>query len=240
MSFEATGRLSLSACVLALVTVGCSPQQQAAVDLESMPVQPDAPMAAAHPSYGVGTAIVGDYTLNGEVVRVTSTIVEKTDVDGRTVDRLEHSSPLADPGAPCDGETHTLWDAKTANWMGCMAGDRLLAGNEPHGGRYAWPLQVGNTWRWNYRWVDHTLQPDWSGPGWADYEVLAYEEVTVPAGTFMAFRVATTKTSAGTWFETNWYAPDAGLTVKGAWGRTSRDGYGGVERAWELVSLDAR
>lgn len=232
--------IGLIAAMFAGVTAtGCN-QQPAAVDLESMPVQADAPSAEAHPEYGLGTTLVGDFTLNGEVERVSSTIVEKIEVDGRTVDRLEHSSPLSDPGAPCDGETQALWDAKTANWMACLAGDSTLAENQPHGGRYAWPLQVGNTWRWKFRWVDHTLRPDWSGPGWADYEVLAYEEVTVPAGTFMAYKVATTKTSAGTWHETNWYAPDPGITVKGVWGRTSQDGYGGADRAWELVSFEAK
>ena len=164
--------------------------------------------------------------------------MEKIEREGRVLDLEEHSQPISDPGSACDGETHALWDAKTSNWVGCLADGEMLAGNEPHAARYAWPLQVGNTWRWRPRWSDRVLHPEWSGSYWSEYEVLAYEEVTVPAGTFMAFKVATTRVQDDTWYETNWYAPEAAVNVKSVWGRTSKNGYGPMEGMWELVGIE--
>ena len=60
------------------------------------------------------------------------------------------------------------------------------------------------------------LHPDWSGGYWVDYEVLAYEEVTVPAGRYMALMIGTTQTQHDDWYETNWYSPQLGAVVKGA------------------------
>ena len=240
MSFQTAGKLVLFGCMLALAATGCSPQQQAAVDLSEMEVEADAPSAPLPPQYGVGTVLVGDLTINGETQRVTDTIVEKVDRDGRTLDLIEHSIAQSNPGFPCDGATHQLWDAATHNWVGCLSEGAMLAENQPHAGRYAWPLQVGNKWRWKPRWVDHVMHPDWSGSYWADYEVLAHEEVTVPAGTFMAFKVATTGTHHDDWHETNWYAPKAGITVKGVWGRTDKNGYGAMAGQWELVSIEGK
>ena len=46
------------------------------------------------------------------------------------------------------------------------------------------------------------------------WEVAAYEGVTVPAGTFMAFRVRITAASYDDFDETYWYAPAIGYAVK--------------------------
>ena len=238
MFFNTAGRQILMVAVLPLVAIGCSPQQQAATNLDSVPVQAEGPIAEAPPDYPVGTVFTGNTTINGETVRVSDTLVEKIERDGRILDMVEHSQPIRDPGSACDGETHALWDAKTSNWVGCLADGEMLAGNEPHAARYAWPLQVGNKWTWKPRWVDRVLHPEWSGSYWSEYEVLAYEEVTVPAGTFMAFRVATTRVQDDAWYETNWYAPEPAVNVKSVWGRTDKNGYGPMEGMWELISIE--
>lgn len=49
---------------------------------------------------------------------------------------------------------------------------------------------------------------------WAERGVTAYERVTVPAGTFMAFRVSITAASYDDFDETYWYAPDIGYVAK--------------------------
>ncbi len=238
MFFKTAGMKILMVAVLPLAVIGCSPQQQAATDLDSMPVQAEGPIAEAPPDYPVGTVFTGNTTINGETVRVSDTLVEKIERDGRILDLVEHSQPIRDPGAACDGETHALWDAKTSNWVACLADGEMLAGVEPHAARFAWPLQVGNKWRWSERWVDRVLHPEWSGTYWNEHEVLAYEEVTVPAGTFMAFKVATTRVQDDTWYETNWYAPEPAVNIKAEWGRTDKNGYGRMEGMWELVSIE--
>ena len=200
-----------------------------------------APIAQAPPEYGIGTTFVINLTINGETVVNTDTLVEKIDRGGRTLDVYENSAaPIVYPGDPCDGQTHVVLDSETRSWAGCMADGKFLAQVQPHNGRFAWPLEVGNKWRTTQRWVDHVVHPSWSGEYSTDFEVLAYEEVEVPAGRFMAFKVGTTKTPGDDGYENIWYAPDVGSFVKIMWGRTKDTGYGRLEGLWELVSVDIK
>lgn len=226
-------------------------QQQAPVDSADMQTSDETPAAAEMPEaagptakipseYGVGTVFAYNLTLNGESSPLTDTLVQKIERDGRTLDVYEQSAPVAEPGGPCDGRTHIVLDAETRSWAGCMADGKFLAEVRPHNGRFAWPLQVGKKWRAEPHWVDHVVQPDWSGPFWADYEVVAYEEVNVPAGRFMAFKVEQTASASGDNYEVTWYAPDLGAFVKGAWGRTEQNGYGPLEGSWEVVRAEFR
>jgi hypothetical protein len=74
------------------------------------------------------------------------------------------------------------------------------------------------------------------------YTVLAYEEITVPAGTFNAFKIKLTQTPVGTrrwgviYF---WYAPEIGFYVKRhAEPKESVDpSYWQTLRDYELVSI---
>jgi hypothetical protein len=80
-----------------------------------------------------------------------------------------------------------------------------------------WPLEIGKKW---------DLDADWeradgvSGNTRQNVEVVAYEEVTVPAGTFMAFKIVhrgwyrNSRGSSGRQDDTFWYAPDAKTDVR--------------------------
>ena len=237
--------LAIMAVALTL-TMTAGNQQQAlaasetASDAPEMPPTEAGPVAEAPSEYGIGTAFVSILTVNGETVENTDTMVDKIERDGRTLDVYEHSGGIPDPVGACAGETHALWDSKTQNWAGCMANGEFLGESKPYTARFEWPLQVGKKWRTQPHWVDHVLHPEWSGEYWADYEVLGYEEVTVPAGRFMAFKVGTTQTQSGDWYETTWYSPQLGAVVKSAWGRKLDIGYGPLEGSWELVSVDVK
>jgi len=177
---------------------------------------------------------------------VTHTIVEETERDGLLVHRTEYSPSHEDPGGPCDGANGNLFDARSFNWIGCLKDGELLAQKTPHTGMFAWPLQVGNAWRCRARWSDYVVRPDFSGSDWTDYEVKAYEEVKVPAGTFMAYRVEI----IGTQYESHTVRKSYGnglvcardwQVIKGTWSRPSQNGYGAASpRAWELVSVDLK
>ena len=52
--------------------------------------------------------------------------------------------------------------------------------------RYKWPLEVGKTWRYEKNW---TSQDGTTGTQSQDAKVLSYKEVTVDAGTFMAYTI---------------------------------------------------
>ena len=236
-------------CPLALVVAcsflvaGCQqtpPTSQSGETPQSgeMPPEEEGPTAKAPSEYGIGTTFSINLIVNGETVAMTDTLVRKIERDGRTLDVYEHSAPVTLPGDPCDGESHAVLDAETRSWAGCMSDGKFLAEVQPHTGRFAWPLQVGKKGRAPARWVDHAVQPDWSGEYWTDFEVLAYEEVTVPAGRFMAFKVANTGSPSNDFYETIWYSPQVGSFVKILWGRTEENGYGPLEGSWELVNVE--
>jgi hypothetical protein len=96
----------------------------------------------------------------------------------------------------------------------------------------AWPLRVGtwglqrSIWRWERNHNGVPAQLTW--------KVAAYEDVTVPAGTFKAFRVEMNVELSAAWNKTfvAWYAPAARQWVKG--------GPGGMFRldVFSVVSVD--
>ena len=222
----------------ALMAAGCATDPAVEVMMD-----PDAPVTEAPPVYAVGSNWTYDHTVNGETQRHTNTIVEKRDIDGRMVDVQQKSPPNRDPGTPCDGAGGDMFDAVTHNWIGCHNDGEILASTTPNNGNYEWPLEVGKSWRSNYTWTDNVLHPDWSGPSWERWTVVAWEEVTVPAGTFMAYKVVRTGTSWETTSEDVniiWYAPEFGGGIKGIFARGSKDGYGKAEHMWEMVSNDPK
>jgi hypothetical protein len=106
-----------------------------------------------------------------------------------------------------DGTTHYPLDA----WF---TDDGLSASPKPW---RVWPLAVGKTWM-----VDSDrLRPDGILVNVRqDVTVVAYEEITVPAGTFMAFKIVhrgwyrNSRHSHGELNDTYWYAPVAKADVK--------------------------
>jgi len=81
----------------------------------------------------------------------------------------------------------------------------------------AWPLALGKKWS-----VDaERVKPDGiTAKVQQEAEVVAYEEVAVPAGRFMAFKIVhrgsyrNSRESGGELNDTYWYAPDAKADVK--------------------------
>lgn len=225
----------------AFVAAGC------ATEVVEPPVEimanPDAPVTESPRELGVGTVRTYNYTINGETYEITATIAEKRQHKRRTMDLHVFSEPYRDPGAPCNGANNALEDVATASFAACLKDGELLAANSPHDGRFKWPLQVGNTWRSRFQFIDRVLHPDWSGPSWQRFAVLAWEEVTVPAGTFMAYKVARTDANWDTVKDEDyviWYAPEPGLVVKLINTRSPENGYGASEQGWELVSHDLK
>jgi hypothetical protein len=82
---------------------------------------------------------------------------------------------------------------------------------------YDWPLTVGKSFRRDYRMVNHVTKQ--SNDIRSTMTVESFEDVTVPAGTFKAFKVRYTD-SVGT-ESVSWYRPDAATWVKI---RSTRDG----------------
>jgi len=89
------------------------------------------------------------------------------------------------------------------------AGQPAFAYDPPLG--LGWPLEVGKTWRTN---VTQTRLPSGEKtPLTIDYKVEAWEDVTVPAGSFKAYRVSWRNNLGET--EVRWLNPMEGLaTIK--------------------------
>ena len=174
---------------------------------------------------------------------MTSTLVGRMQHRGREVYMISNAVAYRDPGSPCHGADGWLFDVETDGFVACTKNGKILSSNTPYHGRFNWPLEVGKSWRTKYFWTDKVIHPDWSGPGWQDWTVVAWEEVTVPAGTFMAYKVVRTK---GNWetstedVDIQWYAPELQTAIKSIWHRSPNDGYGGAEHMWELVSADLK
>jgi hypothetical protein len=117
------------------------------------------------------------------------------------------------------------------------AGKTIMTWEPPdsgHGLRF--PLSVGKTWteRGQIRMADGKLLPHEN-----ECRVEAREAVSVPAGSFDAFRIRCT--SPRGLETTQWYAPEPGLTVKSVQVRSASNPFGGAgTRDDELVSLERR
>jgi hypothetical protein len=97
---------------------------------------------------------------------------------------------------------------------------------------YDWPLVVGKTWTKSYRMT--VIAKNQVIPFDATYKVEAYEDVTVPAGTFKAFKISSSTNTGSE--DTYWFTPELGLFVKQSLRRTDKSGYGPGTREVELVS----
>jgi hypothetical protein len=89
------------------------------------------------------------------------------------------------------------------------AGQPALAFDPPLS--IGWPLEVGKTWRTNVTLI--RLPSGEKTPLTIDYKVEAWEDVTVPAGTFKAYRTSWRNNLGET--EVRWFNPMEGLaTIK--------------------------
>ena len=224
------------------VFAGCAGQVVEAPPAEIM-MDPDAPVTEAPGQLGVGTVRTYNNTVNGETVEMVFTVAEIKEFNGVAAYFQTLSTAVNDPGGACDGADSIMEDVATFSYAGCLKDGQLLAALSPNDGRYKWPLQVGKTWRARYQWIDKVLNPDWSGPSWQQFAVVAWEEVTVPAGTFMAYKVVRTN---GNWDTVEdeeyitWYAPEPEMIVKVVATRSPDSGYGASDASWELVGYDLK
>jgi hypothetical protein len=93
--------------------------------------------------------------------------------------------------------------------------------------RLQWPIKVGAKWTESMAFYDRKSGKSWD-PVEQTWKVLAYEEIVVPAGKFMAFKMQSSPGKNNAIVLTVWYAPDIGLNVKTIYERTPQNylGYG--------------
>ena len=128
-------------------------------------------------------------------------------------------------------ESAILAASDSGSWLGIVSGDKPLITWEP-GLTWDWPLEEGKTWTHNHRMTIHATNQ--TIPFQTTQKVEAYEDVTVPAGTFKAFKISTSDTLGNE--SVSWYSPELGIFVKQINTRTANNAAGPGKREIEVVS----
>jgi hypothetical protein len=117
-------------------------------------------------------------------------------------------------------------------WIAMLGPDDkpIMSFDPPIG--FNFPLEVGKTWTKSYRVTVHPTKQTMSFD--STWKVEAYEDVTLPAGTFKAFKVS----YSGTLGEESmmWYIPELGFNAKRSEKRTAKWPSGPGIRESELIS----
>ena len=111
------------------------------------------------------------------------------------------------------------------------SGDKPVFSFDPAPG-FVYPLEVGKTLTTDHQVTSYPSKR--SGPMQVIQKVEAYEDVTVPAGTFKAFRISWSESIGNE--NTYWISPETGITVKSILVRTAKWGSGPGKRESQLVS----
>jgi len=120
-------------------------------------------------------------------------------------------------------------------WVGVFRdGKPILTWDPP--ASYEWPLVVGKTFTQSYRLTNHVTQRTQAFDSTSSVE--AYEDVSVPAGTFKAFRVKSSDTLGNE--NITWFSPALGIFVKQSMRRTDKHAQGPGTREIELVEQNIK
>jgi hypothetical protein len=117
-------------------------------------------------------------------------------------------------------------------WPAILGPDEkpIMSFEPPIGNEY--PLEVGKTWNTSYRVTVHAANQ--TIPFDSTSKVEAYEEVTVPAGTFKTFKIVYSDTTGNE--SVTWSNPEVGMWIKRIETRTANHRAGPGTRETQLIS----
>lgn len=205
----AKSTLLLGTSAIALVVAGCA----------------TAPTLAKYPMPPQGATWTSAVTLSGSFgsgSRQSKTTMGMASWEGRNMTAFQ-------------GEPITTFVDSNGCWIAQAAGGKpMFSWNPPICHRY--PISVGNAWSDARQLTMHQAKRTMNVE--SSWRVEAYEEITVPAGKFPAFRIAYSDNNGTE--RLDWLNPELGLFVKSSVKRTAKNpnGPGSVES--ELVSHTIR
>lgn len=126
-----------------------------------------------------------------------------------------------------------IYDKATTNMIASLRMGKEVFATSPHDGTFSSPLWVGKSWTASFAAHDRVRGFSHS-PVEVKWKVEAFEDVTVPAGIFKAFRLQSSIAPATT-FSNVWYAPEISLIVKRVDERTTHHPLGPEKRVTEMV-----
>jgi hypothetical protein len=130
--------------------------------------------------------------------------------------------------------TMTLLVTADGAWPAILTPDDkpIFSWDPPIG--YDFPLEVGKTWTKSYRITIHAISQTF--PFDNTVKVEAYEDVTVPAGTFKVFKISGSDTLGNE--SVTWFSPELGFVIKRIERRTAMNPFGPGTQESELISLN--
>lgn len=155
----------------------------------------------------------------------TWTVVEASSHEGRPVFGMS------------DGGNIQLFDKATRNWIATLRDGKERFSASPDDGTFLWPLWVGKTWQASYTYNDRGRGQSFS-PVQTWWKVAAYEDITVPGGTFKALRLESSPGTNNATRVTFWYAPEIRLVVRRNFERTADHYQGSGKFTTELVKYE--
>lgn len=173
----------------------------------------------------VGTTWVGrNVPQSGPTVTLTYTVIEDGVYEGKPVHRVAAAN-----------DTH-LYDIATSNTIATVRFGKEVTSTLPHDGMFSWPLYVGKTWTATYT-FNNRPQGVSIGPVNVEYRAAAYEEITVPAGSWKAFKLESEASNSA--FSTLWYVPEINLVVKSINETTAGHPWGRTKTVYEMIQYSA-
>ncbi len=133
-----------------------------------------------------------------------------------------------------DGVDVRVFDKATGNWLATLRDGKERFAASPDDGTFSWPLWVGKSWMASYTYYDRERGRSWN-PVVTWWKVVAYEDVTVPAGKFKALRLESSPGTNNVTHTTFWYSPEARILVKRIFERTANHYLGYGKFTTELV-----
>ena len=235
----ARGTVTLGSCSLAVTVsdfpAGQGPQAGATIVLDPCTLDAAAgDLVLTNASTGVAARsipVAWEFPRHGIGTSWSLTVDDDYDWDLQVTERREYRGQevlVTEVTLTTDtAENSVIYvDAETGNTVAYLDGDvDVIEEYIPHDGMLSFPMKVGSTWRATYTERYSYLSGPEGGPlettweeqeMWEAWEVVAYEEVTITAGTFMAFRVTRTGSSdtVTSTITTYWYAPEVGFIIK--------------------------
>jgi hypothetical protein len=116
------------------------------------------------------------------------------------------------------------------SFVGLFDGETPVVTYDPPPG-YDWPLEVGKSWTQRYNMTIH--RSNRVIPVEVKVAVEAYEDVTMPGGTFKTFRIRSVDNLGND--NVNWFSPDLGVFVKQKLTRTAASPSGAGTQEVETI-----
>jgi hypothetical protein len=130
----------------------------------------------------------------------------------------------------------TLLCTADGQWPALLGpGDKPIMSWDPPIG-FEWPLEVGKIWTKSYQATIYASKQ--IIPFDSTWKVESYEDVTVPAGTFKAFKISYSDTIGNETVQ--WMSPELGIFVKRTENRTTKNPAGPGTRGSELISQNIK